>query len=123
MEKLKDIPVIFAETVSSSKQTWMPFGPQRNVEEGRVARGGWRECYRKGYSNLLSDSDVTNIETNKCRGRNIMLSCRKKSSTLLKVYNLGLLLTSFLRLFALEGTGLGSQGKSVQTHYWTRNCE
>ena len=43
----------------------MPFGPQRNVEEDIVSRGGWRQCYRKGYENALSDSDVTNIETNK----------------------------------------------------------
>ena len=91
-----ELQISISAANSSSKQTWMPFGPQRNVEEDIVSRGGWRECYRKGYENALSDSDVTNIETNKCRGRNIMLSCRKKSSTHLKVHNLGLMLYSFL---------------------------
>jgi len=65
--------------LEANAQSYLPFGPQTNVPVATVTGGGWTECYRNTYANII-DADTVLSD---CPGSQLMLSCRQTGSNTL----------------------------------------
>lgn len=60
--------------------SYLPVGPQQNVQAATVTNGGWSECYRDVYSNAATT--LASI-LNRCNGSRLMLACAQVGSNTL----------------------------------------
>ena len=56
--------------------TYLPDGPQINVVLGELYFGGWTQCHKELYSNVLDDAQVDVIKE-KCSGPKTLMACKK----------------------------------------------
>ena len=65
--------------LEANAQTYLPVGPQTNVPVATVTGGGWTECYKDFYADIMDDDTVLAD----CPGDLLMLSCRETDSSTL----------------------------------------
>jgi hypothetical protein len=92
--------VLTAAATHSAAQTYLPVGPQTNVDIATVVDGGWFECYSEPYD-AATGEDLAEIQS-RCAGDRMMLACGPSGETTLT------LLAQATRTQAFTNPGTGT---------------
>jgi len=97
-------------------ENYFPYGPQTNVPETKVTRGGWTRCHVERFNVRQNPSSLAAIQ-NKCSKKKFMMGCRKTGSS-----KITLLAAAPDGRKALESTGSKSNnpGRIINGSKWYR---